>query len=311
MTEPASSSFAACQDPSPEDMETLLDRAMAIASEQGLQAALEFARAQTATVSQEAACHNLLGILLQTPDPEQARVHYCASLLIQPDYLPAAVNLKNIYREQTSYVHPDQAMSSEQAPILMQAARKAACVLRAPLELVWLESIRENTGMLPELLKNAPLLILHPSSGDLNSPPEESPALQMQEGLSAIRTLFSLENGSEEPDAGTLAADRLVFCPETRSIMRQGQRHSLTPLEFRLLSILARQPDRPVAAQVILEQLYGPAYGSDTQSLRSLVLALRKKTEQSFHHPRHLVTVAGFGYQLRQTDITGSLEPES
>lgn len=165
--------------------------------------------------------------------------------------------------------------------------------------------------MLPELLKNAPLLILHPSSGDLNSPPEESPALQMQEGLSAIRTLFSLENGSEEPDAGTLAADRLVFCPETRSIMRQGQRHSLTPLEFRLLSILARQPDRPVAAQVILEQLYGPAYGSDTQSLRSLVLALRKKTEQSFHHPRHLVTVAGFGYQLRQTDITGSLEPES
>ena len=91
MTEPASSSFAACQDPSPEDMETLLDRAMAIASEQGLQAALEFARAQTATVSQEAACHNLLGILLQTPDPEQARVHYCACSSSRTICLPRSI----------------------------------------------------------------------------------------------------------------------------------------------------------------------------------------------------------------------------
>jgi two-component system KDP operon response regulator KdpE len=72
----------------------------------------------------------------------------------------------------------------------------------------------------------------------------------------------------------------------------------LTPIEFRLLAVLARHAGKVVPR----DQLLGEVWGPDTDQahyLRVYVAALRQKLEKDPAHPRWLVTVTGMGYRLR------------
>lgn len=76
----------------------------------------------------------------------------------------------------------------------------------------------------------------------------------------------------------------------------------LTPLEFRVLENLARQPGTIVKQDRLIREVWGPAQVSDTRSLRVCIRNLRAKLEPDPHRPRYLITEAGLGYRLRVDD---------
>ncbi len=75
------------------------------------------------------------------------------------------------------------------------------------------------------------------------------------------------------------------------------RRLELTPKEFAFLALLARWPGRVLTHRAILQEVWGPEYGSETQYLRVYASQLRKKLADDPTHPR-LVTEPGVGYRL-------------
>ena len=80
--------------------------------------------------------------------------------------------------------------------------------------------------------------------------------------------------------------------------LRDGQQVHLTPTEWALLEVLVRQPGVVVAGQDLLGEVWGPAYGRETNYLRVYMAGLRKKLEPDPAHPRHLLTSPGIGYRF-------------
>jgi two-component system, OmpR family, KDP operon response regulator KdpE len=76
-----------------------------------------------------------------------------------------------------------------------------------------------------------------------------------------------------------------------------GRKVELTPKEFGFLALLARWPGRVLTHRTILQEVWGPEYGSETQYLRVYASQLRKKLEDDPARPR-LVTEPGVGYRL-------------
>ena len=78
----------------------------------------------------------------------------------------------------------------------------------------------------------------------------------------------------------------------------------LTPKEFAFLALLARYPGRVLTHRAILQEVWGPAYGTEIQYLRVFAGQLRKKLDDDASNPR-LVTELGVGYRLveRSTDL--------
>ncbi len=73
----------------------------------------------------------------------------------------------------------------------------------------------------------------------------------------------------------------------------------LTPLEFRVLENLARNPGTIVKQDRLIREVWGPEQVGDTRSLRVCIRNLRAKLEPDPRRPRYLVTEAGLGYRLR------------
>ena len=77
----------------------------------------------------------------------------------------------------------------------------------------------------------------------------------------------------------------------------RGAEVDLTPKEFAFLAALARHPGRVLTHRMLLHEVWGPAYGTETQYLRVYASQLRKKIHDDPARP-HLVTEPGVGYRL-------------
>lgn len=84
-----------------------------------------------------------------------------------------------------------------------------------------------------------------------------------------------------------------------RVVERDGEPLHLTPIEYRLLTHLAGQPDRVITHQQLLKAVWGPGHAQDTHYVRVHMANLRKKVEVDPSMPRHLLTEAGIGYRFR------------
>ena len=81
-------------------------------------------------------------------------------------------------------------------------------------------------------------------------------------------------------------------------VSREGEQVRLTPTEYHLLEVLARNVGRLVPQQQLLTEVWGPGYERETHYLRVYVGQLRRKLEDDPASPRHLVTEPGLGYRL-------------
>lgn len=87
-----------------------------------------------------------------------------------------------------------------------------------------------------------------------------------------------------------------VDLPRHRVTVR-GAEVDLTPKEFAFLAALARHPGRVMTHRTILQEVWGPEYGTETQYLRVYASQLRKKLDDDPSRP-HLLTEPGVGYRL-------------
>ncbi|MEO8299018.1 MAG: two-component system response regulator KdpE [Burkholderiales bacterium] len=83
-----------------------------------------------------------------------------------------------------------------------------------------------------------------------------------------------------------------------RTVTLAGQPLHLTPIEYRLLTHLASQPDRVITHRQLLQAVWGPGHAEDTHYVRVHMANLRKKIEADASRPRHLVTESGIGYRF-------------
>jgi len=100
---------------------------------------------------------------------------------------------------------------------------------------------------------------------------------------------------------GSLAIDL-----DARTVSLNGSAIDLTRTEFDILALLARNADRVVTSRMMLEQVWGPDYVSDTQTLRVHMSHLRHKIEPAGGVPRYILTEPGVGFRF-----VGDEEPAS
>ena len=100
-----------------------------------------------------------------------------------------------------------------------------------------------------------------------------------------------------EPPADFVTEHFHLDFAERRALVA-GQEVRLTPTEWSLLEVLARRPGHLVLQRDLLRDVWGPAYGRESNYLRVYANQLRRKLEPDPSHPRHLVTEPGQGYRL-------------
>ncbi|CAN7276658.1 two-component system response regulator KdpE [Acidovorax sp. LjRoot118] len=102
---------------------------------------------------------------------------------------------------------------------------------------------------------------------------------------------------SEEEDTtfsfGEVAVDR-----KARLVRRAGQEVHLTPIEYRLLSVLVANAGRVLTHRQLLREVWGPSHTEQSHYLRIYMGHLRQKLEPDPAQPRHLLTETAVGYRL-------------
>jgi two-component system KDP operon response regulator KdpE len=84
-----------------------------------------------------------------------------------------------------------------------------------------------------------------------------------------------------------------------RTVAVRGAELKLTPIEYRLLTTLARHLGRVLTHEQLLREVWGPGYTSQHHYLRVYMAQLRHKIEADPARPRLLITEPGVGYRLR------------
>ena len=84
----------------------------------------------------------------------------------------------------------------------------------------------------------------------------------------------------------------------TGHVVRRGEETiALTPLEFDLLTCLARRPWQVFTREMLLQEVWGYRHAADTRLVNVHVQRLRSKVERDADHPEIVVTVRGVGYR--------------
>lgn len=101
--------------------------------------------------------------------------------------------------------------------------------------------------------------------------------------------------GDEEP---SIVAGDLEIDLGARVVRSAGEPVRLTPIEFDLLRVLARNRGRLMTHRALLKEVWGPEYVDDVQTLRSHIARLRAKIEPEGQTPHFIVTDPGVGYRF-------------
>ena len=102
-----------------------------------------------------------------------------------------------------------------------------------------------------------------------------------------------LYEGSAVFENGDLKIDYAAGC----AYMADKELH-LTPIEYKLLCLLARNVGKVLTHTYITKEVWGSAWDNDVASLRVFMATLRKKIEADPSNPRYIQTHVGVGYRM-------------
>jgi two-component system KDP operon response regulator KdpE len=125
----------------------------------------------------------------------------------------------------------------------------------------------------------------------------------IDEMLARLRAVLRRAEPSTEP---VLHIGELAIDLEKRAVSVAGRPVSLTPNEFELLRVFARNEGKLLTHPAILREVWGPAYGDESHYLHVYVSQLRRKIEPDPARPRYLLTEPGAGYRLVDPLATSS-----
>lgn len=115
--------------------------------------------------------------------------------------------------------------------------------------------------------------------------------------LARVRALLRRASATVAAEP-SLKLDDLEIDFARRRVRRDSEDIELTRIEFDILAYLARNADCVVTSKMILQNVWGPEYGDDTQTLRVHISHLRKKIEPRPAVPRYILTEAGVGFRF-------------
>jgi two-component system KDP operon response regulator KdpE len=118
----------------------------------------------------------------------------------------------------------------------------------------------------------------------------------MPEMLARIRATLRRTSPGEELPA--LVTRDLNVDFSARRVTARGRAVHLTPKEFDLLRQLVAGQGKPLSHRRLLQSVWGPDYGDETEYLRVVINQLRKKLEADPAHPRYILTVPWVGYRF-------------
>jgi two-component system, OmpR family, KDP operon response regulator KdpE len=95
-----------------------------------------------------------------------------------------------------------------------------------------------------------------------------------------------------------LEIGELVVDLEKHSVSIAGEAVHLTPHQFELLRVLAANQGKLMTQRALLQEVWGPGYGRESNLLHVTVSQLRRKIERDRARPRYLLTEPGAGYRL-------------
>ncbi len=123
-----------------------------------------------------------------------------------------------------------------------------------------------------------------------------------EELLARIRVALRRVRSENEAETGVFQAGDLTIDYDRRRVLRQETEIRLTPKEFELLSLLARNQDRVLTHRAILKAIWGPNAVEQTEHLWTLVAQLRKKIEPDPSKPQYLHSEPWVGYRFATGD---------
>ena len=115
--------------------------------------------------------------------------------------------------------------------------------------------------------------------------------------LARVRALLRRASGQATP-CPVITAGELEVDIAQRRVRRAGEEIELTRIEFEILACLAQNADCVVTSKMVLEKVWGPEYGEDTQTLRVHISHLRRKIEPHPSLPRYILTEPGVGFRF-------------
>jgi two-component system KDP operon response regulator KdpE len=111
----------------------------------------------------------------------------------------------------------------------------------------------------------------------------------------AVMRRWKTDSASQE---SRYAVGELVVDFTARRVFVGGTEVRLTPIEYKLLSLMARNAGRVLTHRQLLSDVWGPDYVGEMNSLRVFMAGLRRKIEKQPAQPRYLLTDQGVGYRL-------------
>jgi two-component system KDP operon response regulator KdpE len=118
----------------------------------------------------------------------------------------------------------------------------------------------------------------------------------VEEMLARVRAALRRTTQTGAASRPPLVVDELEIDFGARKVTALGQEVKLTPTEYDLLAHLAVNTGRVLAHRSLLQAVWGPEYGDETEYLWAYIRRLRRKIEPDPSNPRHILTQPGVGY---------------
>jgi two-component system, OmpR family, KDP operon response regulator KdpE len=104
----------------------------------------------------------------------------------------------------------------------------------------------------------------------------------------------------DSTELSVLRFDALMIDLTKQLVSFDGRAIHLTPTEYRLLELMATNPGKLMTHRILLQRVWGPGYGTETNYLRLYVRQLRQKLADDPAQPKWITTEPGLGYRWLQ-----------
>lgn len=122
-----------------------------------------------------------------------------------------------------------------------------------------------------------------------------------EELLARIRTaLRHSRNAGISSQAQIYEREGLRLDFGKRIVRLDGEDIHLTPVEYKLVSLLARQAGQVLTYSYLLKEIWGPFADTNNQILRVNMANIRRKLGENPADPRYILTEIGVGYRMRE-----------
>ncbi len=170
-----------------------------------------------------------------------------------------------------------------------------------------IKSVRESDNNIPIIILSAKnqdsdkILGLDMGADDYMTKPF-NPLEIVAHVRACLRRFYKL-GGSESVSSSLLKVGDIVLDIEKVIVTKNGEDIPLTPTEFKILTLLMKNPGRVFTKVQIYEYVNGEYYESDENSLMVHMSKLRDKIEDDNKNPKYIKTVRGLGYKMER-DLT-------